>query len=148
MTGVHDNPTAPALVVVEMTVAQCRAQSWQPVTVGALRYEWADARMAEAKQRVLRLLRGRRGMCDNPANVRVFGIRDAERRCRALAQFFVPVLRGLYRRGVVLGAFREDALVGVCGIARPGRCQPPLGEKLRVVPAVPVGNQGARRRVD
>ena len=50
-------------------------------------------------------------MCDNPANVRVFGIRDAERRCRALAQFFVPVLRGLYRRGVVLGAFREDALV-------------------------------------
>ena len=54
-------------------------------------------------------------------------------------QFFVPVLRGLYRKGVVLGAFREDALVGVCGIARPGRCQPPLGEKLRVVPAVPVG---------
>jgi hypothetical protein len=39
-----------------------------------------------------------RGMRDNPANVRAFGVSDTERRCRALTRFFVPVLRGLYRR--------------------------------------------------
>jgi GNAT superfamily N-acetyltransferase len=81
-----------------------------------------------------------RGMCDNPTNVRAFGIDNVERRCRALARFFVPVLHGLYRRGVILGAFREAVLVGVCGMARPGLCQPTLGEKLRVVPAIVLGN--------
>jgi hypothetical protein len=32
-----------------------------------------------------------RGMCDNPANIRVFRITDAERRARTLERFFVPV---------------------------------------------------------
>ena len=77
-----------------------------------------------------------RGMCDNPANIRAFGIPDTERRWRALARFFVPVLHGLYRRGLILGAFRNGALVGVCGMARPGLCQPSALEKLRVVPSV------------
>jgi ribosomal protein S18 acetylase RimI-like enzyme len=81
-----------------------------------------------------------RGMCDNPANVRAFRIPDAERRCRALARFFGPVLRGLYQRGLIFGAFRDGTLMGVYGMARPGHCQPTALEKLSVVPAVVLGN--------
>lgn len=89
-----------------------------------------------------------RGMSENPANVRAFGIRDVARRSRALARFFVPVLRGLYRRGLILGAFRADTIVGICGMARPGLCQPPFVEKLKVIPAVVFGNRvGATLRV-
>ena len=81
-----------------------------------------------------------RGMSDNPANVRAFGIQNMEHRCRALARFFVPVLQGLYLRGWVLGAFDNETLVGVCGMARPGLCQPAFLEKLKVLPAVVCGN--------
>src|SRR5262249_43580589 len=79
-------------------------------------------------------------MRDNPVNVRAFGIRDPERRGRALTRFFVPVLHGLHRRGLVLGAFGEGTLVGVCGMARPGQCQPAALEKLRVLPSLVFGN--------
>ena len=61
-----------------------------------------------------------RGMCNNPANLRAFGIRNSERRCCTLERFFTPVLQGLYHRGLIFGAFRDSALVGVCGMARPG----------------------------
>jgi len=81
-----------------------------------------------------------RGMRDNPANVNTFRIRDADRRCRALTRFFVPVLHGLYQRGLILGAFRDGSLVGVCGMARPGLCQPTSLEKLSVIPSVVFGN--------
>ena len=81
-----------------------------------------------------------RGMRDNPVNIRTFGIRDADLRCRALTRFFVPVLRGLYQRGSIFGAFRDSLLVGVCGMARPGRCQPTSLEKLSVIPSVVFGN--------
>ena len=81
-----------------------------------------------------------RGMCDNPANIRAFGIPDAERRSQALVRFFGPVLRGLYERGLIWGAFRDGTLVGVCGMAPPGLCQPSALEKLRVVPSVAFGN--------
>ena len=81
-----------------------------------------------------------RGMRDNPVNIRTFGIRDADLRCRALTRFFVPVLRGLYQRGSIFGAFRDSLLVGVCGMARPGRCQPTALEKLSVIPSVVFGN--------
>jgi ribosomal protein S18 acetylase RimI-like enzyme len=81
-----------------------------------------------------------RGMCANPIMVWAFGIPDTERRCQALARFFVPVLHGLYRRGLILGAFRDGSLVGVCGMARPGLCQPTPLEKLRVAPSVVLGN--------
>src|SRR6516165_2268381 len=111
-----------------MTVAQCRAQSWQPVTVGALRYEWADARMAEAEQRVLRLLRGGRGMCDNPANVRVFGIRDAERRCRALAAVLRPGLARFVSQGRGLGGIPRGPSSG-CAAWRGRGAVNPLSER-------------------
>jgi GNAT superfamily N-acetyltransferase len=80
-----------------------------------------------------------RGMCDNPANVRVFGITDAERRARALERFFGPVLAGLHQRGVIYGAFREGSLVGVCGMARPTFCRPTVLEKFGIVPSVVFG---------
>ena len=81
-----------------------------------------------------------RGMYNNPANIRAFAISDAERRRRAVARFFRPVLHGLYLRGIVYGAFRSEDMVGVCGIARPCFCQPAPLEKLRVIPAVVLRN--------
>lgn len=81
-----------------------------------------------------------RGMCNNPANMRVFRISDGARRSMAMERFFVPVLRGLYRRGLVLGAVRSNRLVGVCGMARPGFCQPGTIEKIKVFPAAVIGN--------
>src|SRR5215813_11521602 len=77
-----------------------------------------------------------RGMRDNPANVRIFGIPETERRVRALERFFVPVLSGVYGRGLILGAFHEDSLQGVCAMARPGFCQPAPLEKLKVRPSL------------
>ncbi|HEY3988083.1 MAG TPA: GNAT family N-acetyltransferase [Acidobacteriaceae bacterium] len=81
-----------------------------------------------------------RGMRDNPANVRAFAIQDADSRSRALAQFFRPVLHGLYKRGLIVGAFHKGTLAGVSGMAPPGGCQPTLFEKLRMLPSVFVGN--------
>ena len=79
-------------------------------------------------------------MCDNPVNVRAFGIESRERRARAMSRFFLPVLEGLYRRGLVVGAFNDAKLVGVCGMARPQSCQPRMMEKFRVLPKVVLGN--------
>lgn len=99
---------------------------------------------------VLRLLSGKeleeaaqlvgRGMQDNPSNRRVFGIQDGERRSIVMGRFFVPVVRGLYQRGLVLGAILSNRLVGICGMARPGYCQPGTTEKTRIFPAAVIGN--------
>jgi len=87
-----------------------------------------------------------RAMRDNPVHVRTFATADAERRRRALERFFRPVLLGLHQRGLIYGAYRDDALVGICGIARPGFCQPTPLEKLYMLPAVVFGNPlGASR---
>ena len=93
---------------------------------------------------MLRLLRGKelaqaarlvgRGMRDNPANVAVFRMENAEHRSIAMGHFFVPVLGGIYERGFVLGAFRSNGLVGICGMTRPGFCRPGPIEKVRVFP--------------
>jgi GNAT superfamily N-acetyltransferase len=80
-----------------------------------------------------------RGMRDNPLHQRAFGT-DADRRERALARFFTPVLRQVEANGAVLGAHRGATLVGVLGMAMPGRCQPTLGEALRIVPALIAGD--------
>ena len=80
-----------------------------------------------------------RGMSNNPVIVRAFATLHANRRCRALERFFHPVLHGLYQRGLIYGAYLDDALVGVCCMARPGFCQPTPMEKLSVVPSM-VGN--------
>jgi len=81
-----------------------------------------------------------RGMRDNPSNMTVFRVPDRERRSIAMGLFFVPVLKGIYRRGLILGAIRSNRLVGICGMARPGFCQPDVIEKIRVLPAAMIGN--------
>ena len=81
-----------------------------------------------------------RGMRDNPSNMTVFRVPDRERRSIAMGLFFVPVLKGIYRRGFILGAIRSNRLVGICGMARPGFCQPDVIEKIRVLPAAMIGN--------
>ena len=89
-----------------------------------------------------------RAMRDNPGHVRAFAISDAERRRQALERFFRPVLLGLHQRGLIYGAYRDNELVGICGMARPGFCRPTPLEKLRVLPAVVSGNPlGAALRV-
>ena len=65
---------------------------------------------------------------------------ENQRSCESLTRFFEPVLKGLYQRGLVLGAFLDGTLAGVCGAARPGFCQPGILEKLRLVPVVVWGN--------
>jgi ribosomal protein S18 acetylase RimI-like enzyme len=79
-------------------------------------------------------------MRDNPVHLRAFAILDTERRSRALERFFHPVLLGLHRRGLIYGAYLNNELVGICGIARPGFCQPTLLEKIRMLPAVAFAN--------
>ena len=81
-----------------------------------------------------------RGMCDNPVNVHAFGIGSRERRAQAMSRFFLPVLEGLYGRGLIVGAFHEADLVGVCGMARPQSCQPQTVEKFRILPKVVLAN--------
>jgi GNAT superfamily N-acetyltransferase len=81
-----------------------------------------------------------RAMRDNPSNMRVFRIPDGEHRSIAMGRFFVPVLRGLFQRGLVLGAILSNRLVGICGMARPGFCQPNAIEKTKVLPAAVIGN--------
>ena len=89
-----------------------------------------------------------RAMRDNPAHVHAFAISDADRRRRALERFFRPVLLGRHQRGLIYGAYRNHALVGICCMARPGSCQPAFLEKLRVLPAVVFGNPpGTAHRV-
>src|SRR5215472_11536750 len=75
-------------------------------------------------------------MRDNPVNLRAFGREDAEQRSRSLVRFFRTVLRGLYKRGMIMGAYRDKELVGVCGMAPPGSCQPTLLEKIEVLPSL------------
>src|SRR5215469_7700089 len=81
-----------------------------------------------------------RSMSDNPANLQVFRMAEKQRRCGSLTRFFGPVLKGLHQRGLVLGAYLHGALAGVCGMARPGFCQPTALEKLRLVPVAAYGN--------
>ena len=82
-----------------------------------------------------------RAMRDNPVIVQAFGIPDPESRGRALERFFRPVLLSLLCRGIIIGAFHENDLVGLCGAAHPGSCQLTMVQKLRMLPAVLIGNR-------
>ncbi len=79
-----------------------------------------------------------RGMRDNPLHVRAFGA-DSDPRERTLTRIFQGVLRQYVSKGVILGAFDSDALVGVCAMVEPGRCQPSGGERLRLLPEAIAG---------
>ena len=73
-----------------------------------------------------------RGMRDNPRLVAAFGS-DPQRRERILTGFFSSVVAGLLQRGMMLGAFDGTGLQGVCGMARPGECQPRPLERVRIL---------------
>src|SRR5262245_45352893 len=77
-------------------------------------------------------------MSDNPLHMRVFGD-DSARREAALRHLFTTVLTQYQPKGSVLGAFREDTLVGVCAMVKPARCQPSSREKLALLGAMTRG---------
>jgi ribosomal protein S18 acetylase RimI-like enzyme len=79
-----------------------------------------------------------RGMRDNPLHVRGFGAEPGGREAQ-LTRFFMPVLRRLLPHGTVLGAFNAGTLAGVCAMAEPGRCQPTVGQRLRILLALAGG---------
>lgn len=81
-----------------------------------------------------------RAMCDNPIDVRAFGGEAAGRR-QKLERFYSPVLHGLYRRGQILGGFRDAEMIAVCAFTPPGHCQATLAEKVRILPSVVLANQ-------
>ena len=80
-----------------------------------------------------------RGMRDNPNNLQAFG-QDRAHRERALARMFLPVLRRTHAKGKVFGAFDRGKMVGVYAITAPGQCQLNGCDKLRIVPAIFLGN--------
>lgn len=80
-----------------------------------------------------------RGMRDNPNNVQAFRCEPAYRE-RALAKMFLPVLRRTHAKGNVFGAFDKGKMVGVCAMTAPGQCQVNTCEKLRIIPAIFLGN--------
>ena len=62
-----------------------------------------------------------RGMRDNPANIRAFGIRDVERRSQALARFFGPVLGGLELSDMAELRHRVSLAISAAARCRNGR---------------------------
>ncbi len=84
-----------------------------------------------------------RGMRDNPLHERVFGA-DPDHREAALRRLFTALLAQDQRKGAVLGAFSADALVGVCAMVPPGRCQPVLRERMTLLGALSRDNSPGR----
>ena len=88
-----------------------------------------------------------RGMRDNPLHIAAFGA-DTEPRGQRLFRMFTVALPLILSKGVVLGAFDGDTLVGIAGMIAPGQCQPSLAEKLAVMPRlVPAVGGGAFARI-
>jgi GNAT superfamily N-acetyltransferase len=88
-----------------------------------------------------------RGMRENPLHVAALGA-DAELRGARLIRMFTVALPLIHSKGVLLGAFEGDTLVGIAGMVAPGRCQPTLTEKLTTMPRfMPVVGGGALTRV-
>jgi GNAT superfamily N-acetyltransferase len=83
-----------------------------------------------------------RGMRDNPVHAAVFGA-DRARRERTLERLFAAVLRQRQAKGVVLGAWTEGRLAGVCGLVRPGRCRPSPAQSLELLAIVARHSFGA-----
>lgn len=61
-------------------------------------------------------------MCDNPLHRRVFGICNKQVE-PLLEGAFVRVLQARMDTGLVLGAYRDEALAGVVAMAAPGYCR-------------------------
>ena len=79
-----------------------------------------------------------RGMRDNPLHIAALGT-DVNQRINRLSGMFGAALPLVLSKGVLLGAFDEDTLVGIAGMIAPGRCQPTLMEKLTLAPRIVPG---------
>ena len=88
-----------------------------------------------------------RGMRDNPLHVAALGA-SADARGTRLIRMFTVALPLIYSKGILLGAFEGDTLVGVAGMVAPGHCQPTFTEKLSLMPRfVPAIGGGGFARV-
>src|SRR6266850_2172660 len=76
-----------------------------------------------------------RGMRDNPLHVAALGA-DAGARGARLIRMFAVALPTIFAKGVVLGAFEGETLLGIAGILPPGKCQPSMREKLTILPRI------------
>jgi len=74
-----------------------------------------------------------RGMRDNPLHVSALG-RDTGTRAARLGRMFALALPMIFKKGILLGAFADETLVGVAGMVPPGRCQPTLLENVKLLP--------------
>jgi ribosomal protein S18 acetylase RimI-like enzyme len=79
-----------------------------------------------------------RGMRDNPLNIAAFG-NDVGTRLEQLQRMFAIALPMVLRKGVMLGAFDGETLVGVAAMVPPGRCQPSASEKIALLPRMMFG---------
>jgi hypothetical protein len=88
-----------------------------------------------------------RGMRDNPLHIAALGA-DPEARGARLIRMFTVALPLIYSKGILLGAFDGDTLVGLAGMVAPGHCQPTFTEKLSFMPRfVPAVGGGGFARV-
>ena len=76
-----------------------------------------------------------RGMRDNPLHIQAVGANPAAR-VVGLKRMFGNVLPVISRKGVLLGAFEEEELVGVTGMLSPRNCQPTPREMLTLIPKI------------
>jgi predicted GNAT family N-acyltransferase len=79
-----------------------------------------------------------RGMRDNPLNIAAFGDNAGARLSRLRGMFGIA-LPMLLRKGVLLGAFAGQTLVGVAAMVPPGRCQASVAEKIAMLPRLMFG---------
>jgi len=76
-----------------------------------------------------------RGMRDNPLHIAALGS-DANQRINRLTGMFSVALPLVLSKGILLGAFDDETLVGIAGMLAPGQCQPTLTEKLTFAPRI------------
>lgn len=74
-----------------------------------------------------------RGMRDNPLHVQAFGT-NVEDRIASLVRVFGIVLPLTTKKGVLLGAFKNNTLLGVAGMVSPGKCQLTRIQSLTTLP--------------
>lgn len=75
-----------------------------------------------------------RGMRDNPLHITAFGEDPAFREKALKGVFRAFLAMELATKGLVVGALKNGALVGVCGMMRPGLCQLAPSERIALLP--------------
>lgn len=103
----------------------------RPVDIEGLKIETLDAEGVREAVEVIA-----RGMRDNPQHVAAFGEEpgNRERKLRRLFGAAVGTLE--FGRHMLVARGPDGSIVGVCGMAPPGTCQPGLGRQLQLMPAL------------